>query len=330
MHERVKREVREATVPMAACVCPDCGSRAVQDRGACRSPAFLASLPPEERRLVDSAAASRLYICQSCGLGFRHPTLSEASLQRMYALMPTERWQYAADNVAWTIAQTWLLRRYAPTDGIRVLDIGAFDGAFLKLLPSEWDRNAIEPSAAARRTLEQSMIRCVAEFLTAPSESQAGSFDVVTMFDVFEHLPSPAESLAQALAYLKPGGHLLISTGNCAHWTWRLLGGDHWYCEPLQHIRFGSPKFVSLQAKRCGAKLLQSRSHSHRKRRLVELAKESFETVAFATLRDRSWWLPLIKLALKCPGITYVRHKTTAPYAPALSDHLFAIFQRPR
>ncbi len=330
MHELVKRRVMEATEPVAACVCPDCGSRAVQDHGACRSPASLESLPPEERHLVDSAAASRLYICQSCGLGFRHPTLSDSSLQRMYALMPTERWQYPAENVAWTMARTWLLRRYARTDRIRVLDIGAFDGAFLKLLPAEWDRNAIEPSAAARRTLQQSGIPCVSEFLTTPSKSQAGTFEVVTMFDVFEHLASPSESLAQAIAYLKPGGHLLISTGNCDHWTWRLLGGDHWYCEPLQHIRFGSPKYVSMLAKRCGACLLQSRSHSHRQRRIVELAKESFETVAFAALRDRPWWLPIIKLALKCPGITYVRHKTTAPYAPALSDHLFAVLQRPR
>ncbi len=316
-----------SAAPLLA-ACPDCGNTAVRDRGRCRLPAFLDTLPTEERAMVESAAESRLYHCDQCGLGFRHPMLSEDLLQRMYAAMPTERWQYESHNVAWTLAQKWLQRHHAQTDRLRILDVGAFDGAFLKTLPSTWDRQAIEPSAAARRDLEQTGIPCVTDFLSQPRQEDAGTFDVVTMFDVFEHLPNPSDSLNHALAYLKPGGHLLLSTGNCDHWTWRLLGGDQWYCEPAQHIRFASHRYFHHYVNGNPARISTLMTHPHQQANILTKTRESFETVVFAALRDRPWWLPAIKIALKLPGLGYLRHKTTAPYTPAIGDHLFVALQK--
>ncbi len=285
-------------------------------------------LPTEERTLLESAAPARLLCCDSCGLSFRFPTTTEESLQHMYAAMPTDRWHYETDNVSWTLAKRWLRKQYATSDPIRILDIGAFHGAFLKSLPATWERQAVEPSAAARLELRQAGIHCLAEFLSAPCEMNTGTFEVVTMFDVFEHLPRPLESLSHAVQYLKPGGYLLVSTGNCDHWTWRLLAGEHWYCSTSQHLCFGSPRFFRRQIDVCDARLRSLRKHSHQRPRFSHAVRETFETLAYSALRDRRWWLPFIKLALNCPGLGYARHKTFAPYTPHLRDHLFVVVQR--
>ena len=47
-------------------------------------------------------------------------------------------------------------------------------------------------------------------------------FDVIVFADVLEHLPDPAEVLGLASSALKPGGVILASVPNVAHWTVRV------------------------------------------------------------------------------------------------------------
>lgn len=49
-----------------------------------------------------------------------------------------------------------------------------------------------------------------------------GPFDVVMFTDVLEHIASPSEVLNLGIAALKPGGLLVASVPNVAHWTVRL------------------------------------------------------------------------------------------------------------
>lgn len=52
--------------------------------------------------------------------------------------------------------------------------------------------------------------------------------DVVTFFQVLEHMPDPAEALAVAAALLKPGGLLVCETWDLESWIARALG-SHWH-----------------------------------------------------------------------------------------------------
>jgi 2-polyprenyl-3-methyl-5-hydroxy-6-metoxy-1,4-benzoquinol methylase len=50
----------------------------------------------------------------------------------------------------------------------------------------------------------------------------AGSFDLVVLADVLEHLADPAAGLARAAGWCRPGGAVLVSVPNVAHWQARL------------------------------------------------------------------------------------------------------------
>jgi 2-polyprenyl-3-methyl-5-hydroxy-6-metoxy-1,4-benzoquinol methylase len=72
------------------------------------------------------------------------------------------------------------------------------------------------------------------------------SFDLITFGDVLEHLVDPALTLCEAKALLNPGGRVLISLPNIAHWSIRvkLLFGIFEYKSTglmdYTHLRFFS------------------------------------------------------------------------------------------
>lgn len=105
----------------------------------------------------------------------------------------------------------------------RLLDVGASAGFFVKAaVDAGWEAKGVELSADAARLASE---RYGVEVLCGRLEDFAlepGSFDVVTMWDLIEHVVNPKEELEQARTLLRPGGLLVISTPNLDGWYPRL------------------------------------------------------------------------------------------------------------
>ncbi|KAL7622102.1 Hexaprenyldihydroxybenzoate methyltransferase, mitochondrial [Parahypoxylon ruwenzoriense] len=113
-----------------------------------------------------------------------------------------------------------------PSTGLKHLDIGCGGGIFAESaarLPSTASVTAIDPSpdvlsvakAHARRdpTLRSKLayLNTPIEQLPVPSTPQEG-YDVVSIFEVIEHVSSPAQFLDRCTPFVKPGGWLVLST----------------------------------------------------------------------------------------------------------------------
>jgi len=117
----------------------------------------------------------------------------------------------------------------------RVLDVGCSSGYLAAPLAAR--RNTvvgIELDAAAARDArafcEQVLLGDV-ETMDLPLEP--GSFDVVLLGDVIEHLRDPVDTLRRLRRFLRPSGRLVLSTPNVANWAIRLslLAGRWRYTE---------------------------------------------------------------------------------------------------
>ena len=109
-----------------------------------------------------------------------------------------------------------------------LLDLGCSSGAFLEFLKGDsWKLYGIEMSAdCARRAEARTGAHVfVGDIPDAPFPPE--SFDVITCFDVLEHLYEPRRVMARVGEWLKPGGIFYVQVPNVdsaeATCVWKLL-----------------------------------------------------------------------------------------------------------
>jgi SAM-dependent methyltransferase len=82
-----------------------------------------------------------------------------------------------------------------------------------------------------------------------------GSADVVTMWDVIEHLGRPRSTLLEIARALRTGGRLFLTTGDVGSLLARALGARWRLVNPPQHITYFSEATLSLLLDACGLRV---------------------------------------------------------------------------
>ena len=134
----------------------------------------------------------------------------------------------------------------------RVLDVGCFDGGFFDHVGPGVDRYGVEiHDVAAANATDKRGVQIVAASYTELAGLGA-SFDAVVSFDVIEHVHEPREFLTALAAVVRPGGSVIVGTGNADAPTWRLMGSRYWYSWYPEHISFVSPRWFAQAAPASG------------------------------------------------------------------------------
>jgi len=165
------------------------------------------------------------------------------------------------------IAAGLLRRENAPGragEPLRWLDFGCGAGALLKCLRDtgrvagrslELTGHDVGSWADRLRSEDRLKILSLAELASLPG----GSFDVISMIEVIEHLPFPQEPVALAARLLRPGGLLLLTTGNLGSPAARRAGLAHHYCAPEIHVSLFNPDSLSRVYTRSGLRPVKVR-----------------------------------------------------------------------
>jgi len=125
----------------------------------------------------------------------------------------------------------------------KLLDIGCATGLFmLRAEAVGFDVYGVDVSeyavSIARQRFGTRVIKSSVEKANYPKEY----FDVVTMFDVIEHLKDPRIVLKKVRTLMKDNGILVINTGDVGSFIAWLLGDDWHYFIPPQHFFYFSKK----------------------------------------------------------------------------------------
>lgn len=108
----------------------------------------------------------------------------------------------------------------------RVLDVGCSDGYFGHLLEQMGHTVTgvdMQASPGIEERISHFVLANLEEGLSTHFEE--GSFDIVVLADVLEHVRSPGTLLRGARVILAPGGSILVSIPNIGHWYGRLKVG---------------------------------------------------------------------------------------------------------
>lgn len=153
----------------------------------------------------------------------------------------------------------------------RVLEIGAASGYLGEYLVKEkkctvW---GVEPVAAqyeeAKASGYEKLFSMTAEQFLDSGVAKGETFDAILLGDVLEHMVEPQQMLRALRTFLKPGGIVVISLPNVAHYTirWKLLMGK-WEMQESgildrTHLRFFTRKTMRALIEGAGYQILSDR-----------------------------------------------------------------------
>lgn len=195
------------------------------------------------RHYLTVNTAYSLYHCDSCGLVFTYP-------QPRGKQVSTEN-EKVFDSVAERTARTAIyereyaraiqhiteLKRYKQSG--RLLDVGCSYGISVKAAGDMgFDAWGVEPTkkavAYAKKQLHLKVYHGTLDNVKFPSKS----FDVVSLYDVLEHVPNLRLLLREIHRMLKPGGIIAIQSPNIeslafsilrTRWNWLLVPQHLWH-----------------------------------------------------------------------------------------------------
>lgn len=167
----------------------------------------------------------RLVKCQSCGLVRSDPAADAGEIAQIYA---ESGFDYAGEVENLTATYGRYLRRIVALAGAAgsLLEIGCGNGFFLEeaLRQGFRDVRGIEPSADAIRRATPAIAARIVPGVFRRGAFEPGTFDVICLFQVLDHLPDPARALEAAREMLKPGGLLLCLNHDVEAMSARVLG----------------------------------------------------------------------------------------------------------
>ncbi|MDT8375309.1 MAG: class I SAM-dependent methyltransferase [Mariprofundaceae bacterium] len=144
-------------------------------------------------------------------------------------------------------------------DPVMFLDVGCSSGSVLNVARQcGFNIHGVEPAARAAETARQIPGAEVFNGFLHQADYPDNHFDIITLFEVIEHLTDPISLIKEIGRILKPGGLLLIGTGNAGSWTVSALGSRWEYFDIRLHgghISFFTPESISILAKKSGLKL---------------------------------------------------------------------------
>jgi len=297
-------------------ICPDCAQSSI----------LVGAIPATDlfagRRLKEPLDGGGLWRCPSCALAFRFPRLSKARLDVLYAEGNEWNWgSPATTRNDWMLAQDWITSQL-PADS-SVLDIGCFDGSFIAPLVEHYKCSGIEIHPVARERASFKGVNIIGSDFSVIE----GQFDLITAFDVIEHMEQPATFLERCLAALPQGGMVILSTGNVDSATFRLLGSQYWYCTIAEHISFVSPTWSSNVCKILGCKSVFEARFAHSNVGLTQGARQ----VALNLVYRFAPRLFRIARRMGLGGFNVVNHPQLADHPPSwmgARDHFMIILQK--
>jgi len=140
-----------------------------------------------------------------------------------------------------------------------LLDVGCSSGLFLdQARAAGFGVTGIEYSDASAEFARNHFGIDVKAGAVADADFARESFDIVTMFDVIEHVPDPSADLRKIYNLLKPGGLFVVSTpdidGLFPRASYAAAGMiDHWpHPEPPSHLFQFSKKTLSAMLRKTG------------------------------------------------------------------------------
>ena len=216
--------------------CPFCDSARIGSLGDIAVPPHIGFSTHE----IAPSRKSELWQCTDCRSWFKQNALKPEQAVALYSSGQSgNRWSNESIEQS-KCAEVLDALSACARPSARALDIGCSTGQLLDFLKARGCETAgVEYSSACRPILEGKGHRYF------PALGQVdGKFDLVTAFDLVEHLYDIPAFFRRCSELLIEGGMLVLLTGDIQSPSARLCRGNWWYLRYPEHVVFPSTRFL--------------------------------------------------------------------------------------
>jgi dolichol-phosphate mannosyltransferase len=213
---------------------------------------------------TEHASHGQIARCLGCGLIQTNPQLAPEFIEGLYADVRDEiylkniparkrTFRYNLDRI----------RSHLPTRG-KLLDVGAYCGVFLEVAKEDTalDVFGVEPSRWATEYCQTQRALKVSQGTLRTLPKEFYELDVITSWDVLEHVTDPMEELREVNRRLRIGGVYAFSTLNVENWFPK-LAGERWPWYMDMHLYYFTNGILKFMLERAGFEVLAVQPYCH-------------------------------------------------------------------
>jgi len=208
------------------------------------------------------------FICKKCDTLFVNPRPPIEMLSAFYSNSPSTT--FWVNDFFLPVAETRREKIFKPraeyissflgkNENLVIGDIGAGFGLFLEELRKIKINNsfvAIEPSVEMANICRSKGLEVINNVMESVEEDKY-KFDVLTSFELFEHLYNPEEFLAKVFKVLKAGGYFVFTTLNGLGFDIQVLWEKSKSVTPPHHLNFFNPWSIRLLLEKVGFNIVE-------------------------------------------------------------------------
>lgn len=219
-------------------------------------------------KLVYNIKGFNIVRCTSCSMVYVNPRLKDEEIYAIYKKNYFIKDDYTFKDFGYgNYELTGRLRDktfnywyddfilYLNAKGISAFDIGCATGRFLNILSkNSFNVKGIELD----ERMCNELIKQGHDVKNIPIElfDTTEKFDLITMFDVIEHIPHLHKAISNIHSMLSDIGSLVIVTPNVASFQKKILGKRWFHFKPWEHISYFSPRTIKHLANMFGFKIV--------------------------------------------------------------------------
>lgn len=208
----------------------------------------------------------KLYKCRTCGFVAQYPGPGKDTVVRDYQdlydldfLKRGQAFRYPKKERGLQDIANRILKT-SSTKNPKILDIGCGDGQFLSICSQRgFDCHGVEDSKALSTYASDKTGAKVVQGQYNAAMFPQSNFDVITLIQVLEHIPTPAEVLDAAHYHLRPNGIIVIEIPSirAPHFIAYEWTGIKSFVKPPNgvipsHYGYFTPKVFKTLANNCG------------------------------------------------------------------------------